>query len=91
MNDEIIRNDCTYIEDTDISEPEVEFKLGKIANCKKVNVRAEANKDSKVLRVLEAGAEVMIDETNSTDEFYNVYTECGIEGFCMKQFITINR
>jgi hypothetical protein len=31
----------------------------------------------------------MIDEKESTEEFYKVCTAAGIEGFCMKKFIAI--
>jgi len=33
--------------------------------------------------------ELMIDENESTEEFYKVFTIAGIEGFCMKKFIAI--
>jgi hypothetical protein len=35
--------------------------------------------------------ELMIDENESTEEFYKVFTAAGIEGFCMKKFITIQK
>ena len=33
--------------------------------------------------------ELMINEKESTEEFYKVCTAAGIEGFCMKKFIAI--
>lgn len=63
--------------------------IGKVSGCKKLNIRKEPNRESDVLDVVLEGSEVMIDESKSTDDFYKVYTESGLEGFCMKQYITV--
>jgi hypothetical protein len=39
--------------------------------------------------VIEQGAEVAINKEESTAEFYKVCTASGVEGFCMKKFITV--
>ena len=72
--------------------PEVEpenRKFGKISNCKKLNVRKLPSRDAGIVSELVEGSEVMIDEKESTALFYKIYTEHGIEGFCMKQFIKV--
>ena len=45
--------------------------------------------DAEILGTIPAGAEVMIDESESTDDFYNVCAASGFEGFCMKQFVEV--
>lgn len=72
------------------AEPEPEEKprkFGRVVDCVKLNVRKMPNRNSDVLAEVKAGSEVMIDEENSTYEFYKVCTESGIEGYCMKNFI----
>jgi uncharacterized protein YgiM (DUF1202 family) len=68
---------------------DVKEKRGVVSNCLKLNVRCEASVDSDVVCEITASTELMIDETNSTKDFYKVYTAAGAEGFCMKKFITI--
>jgi hypothetical protein len=42
-----------------------------------------------VLCVLNEKTKVEIDEVNSTEDFYKVATVSGVEGYCMKKFITV--
>lgn len=63
--------------------------IGEVSGCKKLNIRKEPDGEAQVLDVVSSGSEVMIDESESTDEFYKIYTESGTEGFCMKQYITV--
>lgn len=62
-------------------------KIGIVGNCDKLNVRAEANISSEVISILHAGAEVLINDEKSTEDFYNISTSAGIEGFCMRGYI----
>ena len=73
-------------------EPEVEEStviIGVVTNCEKLNVRAIPHKYGKIRQVINESSKVQIDEKESTDEYYKVYTESGIEGYCKKEFITI--
>lgn len=63
--------------------------IGKVSGCKKLNIRKEPNGEAEILDVISSGSEVMIDESESVDEFYKIYAESGTEGFCMKQYITV--
>lgn len=63
--------------------------IGYIDGCDKLNVRMESNKDSGVVVILDKSTEVTIDLDNSTDDFYKIMTSEGVEGYCMKKFITI--
>ena len=74
-------------------EPEVEEEstviTGVVTNCAKLNVRFIPEQYGKILCVLNESSKVQIDEKEFTDEYYKVYTESGIEGYCKKEFITI--
>lgn len=71
--------------------PEVEGpkNLGKVIGCVKLNVREEPSIKASVVFEIPVGTTVYIDETCSTDEFYKICTEHGVEGYCMKKFIEI--
>lgn len=65
---------------------------GIVANCEKLNLRKSPLKDSdgaNVITTLLAGAAVVINESDSTPNFYKVTAENGLEGYCMKQFIKL--
>ena len=64
---------------------------GVVTDCLRLNVRKEADRNAEVVTVLDALSEVMVDMGESTDEFYNVCTAAGIEGFCMKKYIAIRK
>ena len=73
-------------------EPSIEpenRKFGKISNCKKLNVRKLPSRDAEIVSELVEGSEVMIDEKESTALFYKICTEHGIDGYCMKDYITV--
>ena len=63
--------------------------VGVVDNCECLRVRKESNVDSEELCIINKLSEVVIDLDNSTDYFYKVTTSEGVEGYCMKKFITI--
>ena len=63
--------------------------IGRVVRCAKLNVRKDPDADAEILGTIPAGVEVMIDESESTDDFYNVCAASGFEGFCMKQFVEV--
>lgn len=74
----------------EVVEPEVPTPvIGVVTGCEKLNVRAAANTGANVVCIIAAGDEVEINEEESTNDFYAVYTGTGAEGYCMKKFITI--
>ena len=82
------------VEPEPVSDPEPSVepknrKFGQVSGCKKLNVRKLPSRDAGIVSELVEGSEVMIDEKESTALFYKIYTEHGIEGFCMKQFIKV--
>lgn len=73
--------------------PKKETKVGIVANCEKLNLRRSPLKDSdgaNVITELLPGVAVVIDEDESTPNFYKVTTETGLDGYCMKQFIELS-
>lgn len=63
--------------------------VGFVDNCECLRVRKESNIDSEELCIISKLSEVVIDLDNSTDYFYKVKTSEGVEGYCMKKFITV--
>lgn len=95
--DEVFNNDVLTEKEVEALQPEeiAEVKpngnlIGVVTGCEKLNLREGSNKDSKVLAILTKGTEVEVElDAPTTSEFYKVKTASGIEGYCMKKFITI--
>lgn len=68
-----------------------DVKIGMVTDCKKLNVRKNPSADADIICELLKLAEVMISDSESTDEFYKINTDSGIEGFCMKKYIAVNQ
>ena len=72
--------------------PKKESKVGIVANCEKLNLRRSPLKDSdgaNIITELLPGVAVVIEEDESTSNFYKVITEDGLEGYCMRRFIEV--
>ena len=65
--------------------------IGIVVNCNLLNVRKEADSDSGIICTVSALSELMVNLTESTDEFYKVYTVTGVEGFCLKKYVAIKQ
>lgn len=63
--------------------------IGVVSGCQSLNVRNQPKLGSEVVSILHLGSDVIIDEEQSTDDFYKVCTPAGGEGYCMRQYITI--
>lgn len=62
--------------------------IGVVTDCVKLNVRKEPSLDAPILRTILLATEVVINEEESTEDFYKVYVE-GLSGFCLKAKINI--
>lgn len=94
--DEIIPQAAEPVEEIveeSVPEPEPEVIAdpieGIVVDCASLYVRSEPNIDSEPLGVIKRDTKVRIYESESTEDFYSVCTESGLEGFCMKKFISI--
>ena len=66
----------------------VKQPTGKVT-CGQLYVRSEPTANAEPLGIIKRDDIVTIYEDESTEEFYNVCTESGLDGFCMKKFITV--
>lgn len=73
-------------ESAEIQEP---IFINGMVNTDALNVHEEPKENSEVLGIIYKSTNVLIDNDESTEDFYKVCTETGLEGFCMKQFITV--
>lgn len=90
VNDEIVSEVIEPAEDPIADVETVESKTydrGVITGCAKLRVRSEPRLGDNVICVLDRGTNVMIDKTESTFDYYKIYTETGIEGYCQKLYI----
>ena len=85
MQDEVSETDTQ----NETFEPVVETVTGVVTDCVKLRVRKQPNTSAEVIQELEVSSEVIIDTNKSTNEFYKVCTAAGLDGYCMKKFITL--
>ena len=71
-----------------VSQPEK--VIGVVANCSKLNVRATPDATADVVCVIDVNSEVEIDVEKTTHDWVSVCTSTGIEGYCMRKFVTAN-
>lgn len=84
---EAVSDELAEAEETeDINDSLVEAKVGK-SRC---YLRAEPSKDSQDLAILEPGDELLIDMSKSNDEWFNVCTASGKEGYVMLYLVVIS-
>lgn len=75
------------VEEVVVNEPEP--TIGIVTDCVKLNVREDATPTATIVGTIGADTELVVDMAESTADFYKVITSAGIEGYCMKRFITI--
>ena len=62
---------------------------GFVSNCKRLNVRKRPDITAPVVCEIDSNSQVIINDNESTDDFYKISTAFGVEGFCMKKFIAV--
>lgn len=75
----------------EVVKEKVETLVGIVTGCKKLNVRKEPAITAEPVCVVAEESIVVIDQKLSTDEWYKVYTETGVEGFCMKKYVSVSK
>ena len=63
------------------------YETSVVTGCIKLRVRSEPRLGDNVICELDRGTKVMIDRNESTFDYYKIYTEAGIEGYCQKPYI----
>ena len=76
------------IAEEEVSKPKKQM-IGVVIDCSSLNIRAKSNINSEIIATVKAGTELLFNEDESVNEWYKVCTEAGIEGFCMKKYISI--
>ncbi len=66
-----------------------ETVTGVVVNCAKLNVRAEASADADIICVLPVNTEITVNADKSNNEWVNVCTATGVEGYCMKKYVDV--
>ena len=94
QNDDVqneVENDELIVESVvePVAEPVVEPVHGFVVDCEQLYVRSEPSIDSEPLGIIKKSTNLLIYENESTDDFYKICTETGLEGFCMNKFIAI--
>lgn len=84
-----LENFNEVIEAETVVEKKVEPRHGIVTDCLRLNIRKEPNQNAKILCEVTAMADLVINEAESTDDFYKVSTSDGIKGFCMKRYVTV--
>lgn len=86
-----------------IVEPVAEAETGKkkakpaktmtgiVSGCTKLNIRVKPNATATVLCVVDAKSELKIDESKTNKDWFAVCTSNGVEGYCMRKFVEVNR
>ena len=64
--------------------------VGYVSGCLKLNIREEGYPGANVVCVVPEKTALLIEIAESNDKWYKVYTETGMEGFCMKQYVTLS-
>lgn len=85
----MINHDDLIAEEFEAIDPICEPIFGNVTNERRLNIRKAPNIDSEVLYVEKPGAELMIDLNYSTEEWYSVYNNAGVNGFCMKEYVVL--
>lgn len=73
-----------------VAEPEVvETMVGVVSGCAKLNVRKLPSPSSEIMCELVDGSKVEIDKESSTEAYYKICNSAGVEGYCIKKFISV--
>lgn len=62
---------------------------GVVVNCVKLNIRTRPSTNAEIAYVLDAGTKVMVDVSQSTEDWYYIYTTKAVRGYCLKANIQI--
>lgn len=69
--------------------PEEPVTIGVVSNCSRLNIRKKSNVNAEIIGRANMNDEVTVDLDKSTKTFYKIETKFGLEGYCMKEYITI--
>lgn len=76
------------VEEDEIVDSSQISMFGFVSGCTKLNIRKEPRVNAEIVYVVDSGTDLMIDPADSTDEWLHVCNYGGIEGYCMKKYVT---
>ena len=62
---------------------------GTVVDCVKLNVRSDPSPSAEIVGVLAVNTKVNVDTRMTTDEWFYIYTEAGVKGYCLKTNIRV--
>lgn len=68
---------------------EPKFVTGIVTDCAKLNVREDPDSTASILGTITASTELIVNKEESTEDYYKICTSVGLEGYCLKRYITI--
>lgn len=81
------------LNEIDIPSPEPEkeefVSTGKVANCNAAYIRESPTKASNHLAIVKEGDELLIEHISNTN-WYKVTTQSGIDGYIMKELVSLD-
>lgn len=77
--------------DIPVKEPEKEefVNTGKVANCNAAYIRENPTKASNHLTIVKEGDELLVEHISNTN-WYKVTTQSGIDGYIMKELVSLD-
>lgn len=75
------------VEETKVEEPK--YVTGIVTDCVRLNVREDPNSRATILGTITVDTELIVNKEESTEDYYKICTSVGLEGYCMKRFVTI--
>lgn len=90
-NKTVVEQTTEVVNDTLVVEEKAVVYIGKIRDCDKLNVREEPTLEAKVVCKLDKLSEVYVDKSKSTRDFYKILTSTGVNGYCMKKYMSTKK
>lgn len=87
--EEQIEETVEEIEEEALEDATVETVIGIVTDCAKLNIRKLPKPDADKVSVVDANTKLMVDLDGSTLKYYKVYTESGVEGYCLKDYVAV--
>ena len=87
--EEQIEETVEEIEEEALEDAAVETVIGIVTDCAKLNIRKLPKPDADKVSVVDANTKLMVDLDSSTLKYYKVYTESGVEGYCLKDYVAV--
>lgn len=76
--------------DAVVEEPEdIELTHGRVVDCSRLNIRKKPTVNAEVLTTVKKDSELILDLIKSNEKWFKVCTTSGVEGYCMKQYVTV--